>query len=249
MAARSGIVTAGGVLYVIFGLLGFLQVAALSSLTERAYVIVCQILLLATGIGLLLRNNWGRWLALGLTLLTWTLGSLGLLWLLVIALKSFVQATGPGPSRVGSLFLLCAVLAAYIWLSFRIFVRLISVEGREEFDTPEHESHAIAKSSALQVALALIGFFAIGSPGEGAKRVTPQVRQPSAIEPQATPEVATPPPSSEELARRAEQDREMEEYQARMRAVREAQIRKRNEAAGFDPEVPGSDVVQPPPAQ
>lgn len=54
-------------------------------------------------------------------------------------------------------FLTAALCAAFIRLNFGLFHHLASGEGREEFDTPESERHAVAWSSGVYVAWCVVG--------------------------------------------------------------------------------------------
>ena len=141
-------ITFSGWLFIVFALLSFTQLGVLNSGLERQFGLASTAMLLAMGIGLLLRRNWARWLALGLTLLTWTLGSLALLWGVVTLLKvSFGSARVPLSVYVGGMFVV-VLLGAYIWLNVRLFERLTSDEGRKEFRTPFTERYAVVKSTA-----------------------------------------------------------------------------------------------------
>jgi len=229
------IVTFSGWLYIILGLLGMTQLRTMYSGGERLYMLLSLAIVLAMAVGLLLRRNWARWLMLGMAFLTWTLGSLGILWAIATLLKmSFGSMRVPVLGYVGSLVVMAA-FGAYIWLHIRLFLRLTSDEGRAEFRTPPTERYAVVKSTAFHIALSLIGVFISGAgPSRSNAPFRPEVamndRAPAVIpertgdseaEASRLPEPIAPPDGTELTIR---------EYETRM-AAEAADRRARLEAA------------------
>jgi len=111
---------------------------------------------LAIGVGLLRRRNWARWLAIGPSLLTWTLGPLLLVWIFFHAYRSsggFHRV----PIGYGVFFAIAAAFCIWVlWLSYRLFKHLISSEGRGQFRTPESERNVVVKSTAAYIAYLVI---------------------------------------------------------------------------------------------
>jgi hypothetical protein len=153
------IVNIGGWLYIVTGALCLLPVfgmgwphvpgSILSGLVFAAFSA-------AVGIGLLLRANWGRWLALGVSLLTWTLGSIGVLVALTYTLRALFM--GGGLFIVLAIVMLIAsgIFAAIIVINYKLFHYLITADAKDEFDTPEMEYRPVLKSTALYVAMACV---------------------------------------------------------------------------------------------
>jgi hypothetical protein len=118
-------------------------------------------LLLAVGIGLLKRTLWSRWLAFGMTLVGWTLGTLCLLFFLYfmfgrlgLDLDVYFDAVfSRGPLKVAArLGLLAFVLwVAGIVISFKLFWYLWSEEGCAEFGEPFGSVNTVAASTAVWV--------------------------------------------------------------------------------------------------
>lgn len=155
------IVTFSGGLYIVFGLLAVFQLRGVHPTDEKIVGSVSIAFLLAVGVGLLMRRNWARWLALGPALLTWTLGGLVLLWQLILLLKAFVGSDGSASIWLVITLIICALFAAFIWINFKLFNRLTSAQGRSEFNTPESETHAVAKSAAVQIAWIVLSLFIV----------------------------------------------------------------------------------------
>ena len=112
------------------------------------------------GIGLLRRETWGRWLALGPSLLGWTIG--GVVSLLMLALVFWfhgkVSDLG-GVARAVEFFLvLFALLSlAGVVINFKLYRHLMSEEGREEFGAPESETFTtVLQSAGVWIAACLV---------------------------------------------------------------------------------------------
>jgi len=143
------IVKIAGWLYIVNGALtlrGFLI-----SLTDLVSLVLAG-LFIAVGVGLLQRRAWGRWLALGSTLLAWTLGSL----LFLAALAALVFAGGAG-FFVANFFVLYLILwAATIVVSFLAFWYLCSEQGCTEFGVPHKSAGTVVASCATWLAIAIL---------------------------------------------------------------------------------------------
>jgi len=156
------IVTVSGWLYIALSLLALFGLKSAHGIAEKLTMLTSIAFLLVVGVGLLMRRNWARWLSLGVTLLTWTLGSLAFLWHVIQFIRLFALFQRSGGIVVMTIVLIIAALCcAYLWLNFRLFEHLNSDEGRLEFDTPETETHAVAKSTALQIAWAALGMLLV----------------------------------------------------------------------------------------
>src|SRR5687768_18354332 len=106
---------------------------------------------MAVGFGMLLRRNWARWLVLGMSFVAWTLGSVALIWTSTKLLWAYLLSKGVPIVLFAIGVFFCALFAAFIWLSFRLYEHLNSDEGREEFKTADTEKHAVAKSTAVHI--------------------------------------------------------------------------------------------------
>jgi len=153
------VVTISAWIYIASALLGIFQLSRIHATAEQIVAVIGLVACLAVGVGLLMRSNWARWIALGMSLLTWTVGSLVLIWGIVKLLSWFAQPKGLPSFGFVVLLFIWGMFAALIWLSFRLFEHLNSVEGREDFNTPETETHAVAKSTAAYVAWCVVGVF------------------------------------------------------------------------------------------
>ena len=117
----------------------------------------------AIGVGLLKRLTWARWLALGTSFLGWTLGGLmllGLVGLTIFAMiganELFSAATASGIGMVIAFVFLFtfAALVVGIVINYKLFMFLVSEDGKLEFEAPEG-------SSALTVLASSVAWLAI----------------------------------------------------------------------------------------
>ena len=124
----------------------------------------------AMGFGLLQREKWGHFLALGCSLLGWTLGGLlliGLLGYLLLAMKvaafiGFLFAGG-GLAALAWIALLSFVLwAVGVIISFKLFWHLCSPEGCEEFGVPPISAPTVVASTGAWLGLAFINIVSTG---------------------------------------------------------------------------------------
>jgi len=118
----------------------------------------------AIGVGLLKRLAWARWLALGSSLLGWTLGSLFLL--MVIGTALFVAPAAIGLSAImgGSIFSFLGALLMFgllIWvvsivINYKLFWHLCSEEGCEEFGVPHGSMQTVLASCAAWIGIFIV---------------------------------------------------------------------------------------------
>lgn len=223
------IVTFSGWLYIVFSILAVFGLKSVHGASEKLAALASIAFLLVVGVGLLRRLNWARWLTLGVSLMTWTLGSLVFLWQIVQILRlSALFRTSFGFGMWVVTVVVVALVSAYIWLNFKLFEHLNSDDGRLEFDAPETETHAVAKSAALQIAWGLLStlLFEPGLLGIGRSSNTDLAATLEAFE-RLKSERAMPSRetvnASAERARNAERAREAERRQANESALREAE--------------------------
>ena len=130
------IVTVSGWLYIVFAIFALTGFKSLYGAAEKLGALASIIFLVAVGVGLLTRRNWARWLSLGISLLTWTLGSLAFCWQVVQFFRLFALfRNSVSRGMIAIALVVFALCCAYIWLNFKLFDRLNSDEGRLEFDT------------------------------------------------------------------------------------------------------------------
>jgi hypothetical protein len=135
--------------------------------------IVIAGLLIGIGVGLLKRHEMGRWAALGLSLLGWTLGTLLLLVLLVYLgaaapLGSYLKMLAGG--GLFSALMIMVVLSLLLWvvgilISFKLFWYLCSQEGCAEFGVQYRSSQAVLASCGAWVGRALLNLVFTGAGG------------------------------------------------------------------------------------
>jgi len=130
-------------------------------------------LFIGIGAGLLKRHEMGRWAALGLSLLGWTLGTL-----LLVALLVYLAAAAPllmylKMLAAGGLFsalMIIAVLSLLLWvvgilISFKLFWYLCSQEGCAEFGVQYGSSQSVLASCGAWVGLAILNLTFTGAGG------------------------------------------------------------------------------------
>ena len=156
------IVNVGGILFIINALLGLVMLSQHGVMYvpgSRVGLVITSAYFGALGIGLLMRVNWARWLSLGTTLLTWTLGSLGVgLWA-AGALQAIFLADRNVFSMLVFVVVVGALFSVLIVINYKLFHHLISEDGRDQFKTPEAESKAVLKSSGVYLAQLLVLVF------------------------------------------------------------------------------------------
>jgi hypothetical protein len=163
------IVTVVGWVYIAIGVLGFFQLAKIHVTNERIVTLVSVAVFLTLGTGLLMRRNWARWLMLGVSLMTWTVGSLLFVLAVVKGFQMYPLSAMPTAVTL-AILLFCGLVCVFIWLNFRLFDYLNSEDGRAEFATPESERYAVAKSTAVYVTWWVLSVVVTNSGSTGADR-------------------------------------------------------------------------------
>ena len=165
------IVTVAGWLYIIEAGLSLLSLAGLPGYLRGGQFGTCLLGLTlgAIGVGLLKRLSWARWLALGMSLIGWTIGGLLLLVLLGLAVfamvganELFSAATASGIGMVVAIVFTFsfAALVLGVVVNFKLFGYLISDDGKREFAAPEGSSAMTVLASS--VAWLAIVFLSVG---------------------------------------------------------------------------------------
>jgi hypothetical protein len=177
----------------------------------------------AMGYGLLKREAWGRWLALGVSLLSWVFGSLMLVALigaLLVSGKSgeFISMMLSGAFVIIAVMLVIMVLIMLVSvvISFKLFFYLCSEEGCEEFGVPYGSAGTVVASVGAWIAL-MFGqvFLASGGGGGVAALLAQQAMSRNHDSKQR---------SDEEYAQRIETERrEYQRLEERLRAIRDAE--------------------------
>lgn len=194
----------------------------------------------ATGYGLLKRETWGRWLALGVSLLSWVFGSLMLLGLLAALVLSgqsgaVISMLFSGPFAIIGVLLVIGLLIMMVSvvISFKLFFHLCSEDGRYEFNAPDGSAAGTVVGSAGAWILLFIvqGFIAGGGGGGMAAMLARQAL--SRGDDRSAPD---PERQRIEAQRMEDQRREVErryraEQEARERANRDAENQRALEAA------------------
>lgn len=158
---NSWIVTVNGWLLIAGSVFAVFQKAHVHAIDEKIVALISLVLCVTVAVGLLLRRNWGRWMALGISLMAWTVGSVIFFFAFWYGVKNLMQTKRSmfryerSSDETFLLFMIMlfffAIFAAIIWLNYRLFEHLNSEAGREEFDTPDDEKHPVAKSTAVYV--------------------------------------------------------------------------------------------------
>ena len=173
------IVTLAAWLYIVQALLGLSSLFSgpfgLGGGTGNFATLLSSGVVGAMGYGLLKRESWGRWLALGVSLLSWTFGSLLLLGVLFVALAS--GKTGEFMSMMfsnGGLAIVAVILVVFLLvmvvsvvISFKLFFYLCSQEGCEEFNVPYDSAGTVVASIGAWIAMFFAQMF-MASGGSGA---------------------------------------------------------------------------------
>jgi hypothetical protein len=159
------IVKVGAWLFIVNGVLGVLSsnTGPFGMGGPDAASVLLSALFLAVGIGLLHQKVWARWLALGVSFLTWTIGSLLLLFIVVWALSegklgAFLAASfmgGVGGAVVRWVLFYLLVMLVTVIIDYKLFFHLCSEEGCEEFGV----THGSIGTVALSVVAWLVIMF------------------------------------------------------------------------------------------
>lgn len=145
-------VTLNSWVYMVCGVLYLFQLHGARHAGEKAAIVLGTALLVAVGFGLWIRHRWARWVAVGMSLVTWLLGSVGLVLLFVFGLRAYTRLRNPSfGALLGVLFGL-GIAGVILWLNKRLYEYLTSDEGRQEFLAPAGETNITSKSSAAYIA-------------------------------------------------------------------------------------------------
>jgi hypothetical protein len=186
----------------------------------------------AMGYGLLKRESWGRWLALGVSLLSWTFGSLLLLGALFALLASgktgeiFTTMFSNGALVIVAVVVLVflLIMVASVVISFKLFFYLCSQEGCEEFNVPYGSAGTVVASVGAWIAM-LVGqlFMASGGSGALALLAAQQLMARNHHEDSRSrdPEADRVEMERRDYLRQREAQQRRAEQEARLRAVRE----------------------------
>jgi hypothetical protein len=124
----------------------------------------------AMGIGLLKRLSWARWLALGSSLIGWTLGgllllaTLGYLFLAAPAAVFLAAVLGDNIFSLIGMVLLFGLLiwVASVVINFKLFWYLCSEPGCEEFGVPHGSTQAVIASCGAWIGIFILNFMTSG---------------------------------------------------------------------------------------
>jgi hypothetical protein len=238
-------------------ILGSLLIAP-TGWSEGALAVVFAALFGATGHGLLKKQAWGRWLALGSSLLGWTLGSLlllmlvGYLFFAARAVPYLALVLGAGILSGVALLLLLAIVfwVVSIVVSYRLFWYLCSEDGCEAFGVPPGSKEALLGSTGLWIGMFIVNYFVADGgqsmlqlPGGEAVEVTE-------AEPAESEEAAEARRAEQEYAERRARDEALLQQQAELEAAQEAASEEEPVAeAAVDAPVVEPVVAEPPVAQ
>jgi len=231
------IVTLAAWLYIIQALLGlgslFSGPFGLGGGTSTVATLLVSGLFGAMGVGLLRRESWGRWLALGVSLMSWTLGSMMLIGIVAAVFASKAGAIFFGAFTEGGWM---AIIAAFVLIfflimivsvviSFKLFFYLCSEDGCEEFGVPYGSAGTVVASIGAWIAI-FVGQVVMSSGGSAGLGML-LAQQAMARDRHSEPEVARAREQMEaqrrEYLREREEQQRRAEQEARLRAIREEQ--------------------------
>jgi len=209
----------------------------------------------AMGYGLLKREAWGRWLALGVSLLNWVFGSI-----LLITLLGALLVSGKSGAVIGMLFsgamaivgvlLLIGLLimVASIIISFKLFFYLCSEDGCEEFGVPHGSAGTVVASVGAWIAI-MIGQVVLSGAGSGGGMVALLAQQAISRDRRDSERESEMRLAAErrEYQRQEEERQRHAEQEARLRAIRDAENQQALDSASSSSEPPmvdsGSQMV------
>lgn len=127
---------------------------------ESLVTLAMSALFAAMGVGLLKRLSWARWLAMGYSLLGWTLGTLALiagigLFFTLGTLFGGRSGGGPGALLSGTVLFIVAIMVVLIVISFKLFFHLRTEEGANEFGVELESFGTVMGSVGAWVAIAI----------------------------------------------------------------------------------------------
>lgn len=247
------IIIVAGWFYIVSAVLALLSLAVdPSGFKSTAITLVYAALFGPMGFGLLKRASWGRTMAIGCSLLGWTLGAL----ILIVMTGYFLFVVNPA-FILGILFS-ASWFAALAWLvvfslvisavgviiSFKLFWHLCSAEGCEEFGVPPgNTTPTVVASTGAWLGLMFVNITSTGDGQFMYQIVASALSRDSKVEARRA-EVG-------ELDRR-QVLREREARRAAAKAKTEAEIQARLEAAHVEEAEPAAQpgvIDTPPPAE
>jgi hypothetical protein len=164
------IVTLAGWLYIINGALVLLSLRSPLpgiALSGQLGTLVLGVGLGALGVGLLKRETWGRWFALGPSLLGWTIGALFALGMLALLFWFFANSSSFGgfAGFIGFLIVFMTALSIVgVVINFKLYWHLVSDEGKDEFGAPESDSFVtVVQSAGVWIVASVLSMMLSGS--------------------------------------------------------------------------------------
>jgi len=250
------IVTLAAWLYIIQALLGlgslFSGPFGLGGGTANVATFVMAGIFGAMGYGLLKREAWGRWLALGVSLLSWVFGSLFLIGALIALAAigksgALVETMLSGAMAIIAVVIVVIVLImiASVVISFKLFFYLCSQEGCEEFGVPRGSAGAVLASVGAWIAI-MIGQIVLSGGGVmpllAAQAMARNARHDSGADRQQMQVEA----ERREYQRQHEEAQRRADQEARLRAIRDAEDQQAVASARNADALQASAANQPP---
>jgi hypothetical protein len=164
------IVTLAGWLYIINGALVLLSLRSSLpgiALSGQLGTLVLGVGLGALGVGLLKRETWGRWFALGPSFLGWTIGALFALGMLALLFWFFGNSSSLGgfAGFIGFLIVFMTLLSIVgVVINFKLYWFLMSDDGKDEFGAPESDSFVtVVQSAGVWIVASVLSMMLSGS--------------------------------------------------------------------------------------
>jgi hypothetical protein len=224
------IVTLAGWLYIINGALVLLSLRSSLpgiALSGQLGTLVLGVGLGALGVGLLKRETWGRWFALGPSFLGWTIGALFALGMLALLIWFFANSSSLGgfAGFIGFLLVFMTVLSTVgVVINFKLYWHLVSEDGKDEFGAPESDSFVtVMQSAGVWIVASVLSLMISGSGSLVGGAVLASVLRPSREDVAAQVD-------ERELTRQIERERARALEPATRRAQEEIQAMQRRAA-------------------
>lgn len=202
----------------------------------------------AMGYGLLKRDPRARWLALGVSLLSWVFGSL-----LLVSTLAVLAMSGHAGEYLGMMFsgafaifavlivIFLLIMLVSVVISFKLFFYLCSQEGCEEFGVPYGSAGTVVASVGAWIAI-MIGEVFMSSGGSGGLALLLAQQAMSRDERHAAepdPEQMQLEAERREYARRHEEQQRLAEQEARLQGATQESLDQPTE------EPAAADTAQP----
>jgi hypothetical protein len=225
------IVTLAGWLYIVNAALVLLSLRSSLpgiALSGQLGTLVLGIGLGAVGVGLLKRETWGRWVALGPSFLGWTIGALFALGMLALLIWFFANSSSLGgfAGFIGFLLVFMTVLSTVgVVINFKLYWHLVSEDGKDEFGAPESDSFVtVMQSAGVWIVASVLSLMISGSGSLVGGAVLASVLRPSREDVAAqVDERELTRQIERERARALERARERQREREREAATRRAQ--------------------------